>query len=71
MTQTTAVQPRTLVRMHQVEERVSLKKSTIYAMVQKGDFPSPVRLSARAVAFRSEEIEAWIASREATGSAAK
>lgn len=71
MTQTTAVQPRTLVRMAAVEERISLRKSTIYAMVQKGTFPSPVRLSTRAVAFRSEEIEAWIASREATGSAAK
>ncbi len=59
--------PGKLLRLPAVEERTGLKKSTIYAGVKAGTFPAPVRLSARAVAFREESIDSWISGRVTTG----
>ncbi|OIQ72397.1 prophage CP4-57 regulatory protein (AlpA) [mine drainage metagenome] len=64
----TPAKPGKLLRLPAVEERTGLKKSTIYAGVKAGTFPSPVRLSARAVAFREESIDSWISGRVTTGS---
>jgi prophage regulatory protein len=52
-----------LLRLPEVESRVGLKKSAIYAGVKAKTFPSPVRLSARAVAFTESSIQTWIADR--------
>lgn len=35
-------------------------KSTVYRLVSAGQFPRPVKLGTRAVAWRSSEIDAWI-----------
>ncbi len=59
--------PQKLVRLPIVEERVAASKSSIYAWVKAGTFPAPVRLSARAVAWREEDIDRWISGRVATG----
>jgi hypothetical protein len=40
----------TLLRRPEVEARTGLSRSAIYALMQSGDFPKPVRISARAVA---------------------
>lgn len=66
----TPLKPGKLLRLPAVEERTGLKKSTIYAGVQAKTFPCPVRLSARAVAFREEDIDRWISGRVNTGGAA-
>ena len=58
--------PGNLLRLPAVEDRTGLKKSTIYAGVRAGTFPAPVRLSARAVAFRDDEIDRWINARITT-----
>lgn len=63
----TPAKPGKLLRLPAVEERTGLKKSTIYAGVKAGTFPAPVRLSARAVAFREESIDSWISARVTTG----
>lgn len=47
----------------EVEAACSLSRSSIYDMMAKGQFPRPVRLGARRVAWREADIEAWIASR--------
>lgn len=62
----TPVKPGRLIRLPIVEEMTSLKKSTIYALCAAGKMPAPVRLSARAVAWRIEEIERWISERLTT-----
>jgi len=50
-----------LIRLQATITRVGLSRSTIYALVQRGEFPKPVRLSGtRCVAWRSDEVEAWI-----------
>ena len=59
----TPPKPGKLQRLHVVEERTGFKKSSVYAGVKAGTFPAPVRLSARAVAWREEDIDRWITER--------
>ena len=59
----TPARPGKLVRLPVVEDRTGLGKSSIYAGVRAGTFPTPVRLSARAVAWRECDIDQWIAER--------
>jgi prophage regulatory protein len=47
-----------LMRLPQVMREVGLCRSSIYAAVSQGRFPSPVKIGLRAVAWRAEEIEA-------------
>lgn len=61
--------PDKLLRLPAVEERTGLKKSSLYAGAKAGTFPAPVRLSARAVAWRESDIDRWISERAATGGA--
>ncbi len=49
-----------LMRLKQVEEAVGVKKSTIYKWIGNGYFPPPVKLGARAVAWRTDDLEQWI-----------
>lgn len=62
--------PGRLYRLPAVEERTGFKKSSVYAGVKDGTFPRPVRLSARAVAWREEDIDKWVSERIKTGGAA-
>lgn len=55
-----------LLRLPAVLDRVPFSQSTILRMVREGDFPPPVRLGKRAVAWRTREVEAWLASRQHT-----
>jgi len=53
----------TILRCKQVEKRVGLSRSTIYAKVAAGEFPAPIALGARAVGWLESDIIAWIESR--------
>lgn len=53
----------TLLRRPQVECMTGLKRSSIYALMKCGQFPHPVKLSARAVAWPSGLIHTWILER--------
>ncbi len=68
-TTATPAKPDKLLRLPAVEERTGLKKSSLYAGAKAGTFPAPVRLSARAVAWRESDIDRWISERAATGGA--
>lgn len=63
----TPAKPGKLLRLPAVEDRVGAKRSSIYAWCKAGTFPTPVRLSARAVGWRESEIEQWIADRSKVG----
>ena len=54
-----------LLRRPEVEQRVGLRKSAIYAMIAVGKFPKPIRLSERAVRWSSHEISRYIEARRA------
>lgn len=47
-----------------VEQITGLSRSTIYDWMKRGTFPQPVKLGARAVAWRESDIVAWLESRE-------
>ena len=64
----TSAKPSRLIRLPVVEDRTGLKKSTIYAAVKSQTFPAPLRLTGgRAVAWREEDIDRWIADRATKG----
>jgi prophage regulatory protein len=52
-----------ILRRKQVEQRTGLSRSTIYDHIQKGSFPRPVKLGARAVGWLENEIDTWLATR--------
>jgi prophage regulatory protein len=52
-----------LLRLPQVKERTGLSRSAIYARVAQGDFPEPVSLGPRSVAWIDSEISLWIQTR--------
>ncbi len=54
---------KTLWRLSQVRQRIPYSRSQIYKLISIGEFPRPVPLGARAVAWDADEIEAWIAER--------
>lgn len=49
-----------LIKLHQVITISSKAKSTIYADMAAGKFPLPLKIGARAVAWRLSDIEDWI-----------
>lgn len=54
------------LRRRAVEDLTGLSRSTIYNMMAKGEFPRPVRLTERAVAWPESDIADWLAQRRAT-----
>ena len=61
--QSASTAPTRLIRLPEVSRHVALSKSAIFVRIAKGEFPRPVSLGARAVAWRLDEVEAWIAAR--------
>ena len=62
---------RRVLRMPAVMERTGLSRASIYRLIRADDFPAAIRLCSRAVGWRAEQIDEWIASRErARGDAA-
>lgn len=52
-----------ILRRKQVEARTGLSRSAIYALMARNEFPRPVRLTAKAVGWRSAAVDAWVQSR--------
>jgi prophage regulatory protein len=55
--------PSRLVRCPEVLDRTGYRKSWLYTLIRRGEFPEPVRLGARAVAWREADLQTWIESR--------
>ena len=57
-----------LLRRRQVEEITGLSRSSIYRLMQDGEFPRPVKVGSAAVRWRVSAITVWLESRPvATG----
>lgn len=54
-----------LLRFPEVKRRVGLGKTFIYRLIARGEFPAPIRLTERAVAWPASAIDRWIAERVA------
>jgi prophage regulatory protein len=51
------------LRRPDVEALTGLARSTLYDLMSKGDFPRPVKLTGKAVAWPESKITEWLASR--------
>jgi prophage regulatory protein len=51
------------LRLPAVMRMTGLGRSTIYRMVAANQFPSPVRIATRAVAWRRADLDRWSESR--------
>ena len=60
-----------LIRRPDVERLTALSRTTIYRLMDDGAFPRPLKLGARAVAWRAAEIREWLTSRERGGACGK
>jgi prophage regulatory protein len=58
-----------LLRLPEVERRTGLRRAHLYKLARSGNFPRPIKIGARASAWRSSEIAAWIESRIAAANA--
>ena len=52
-----------LLRRRQVEEITGMRRSSIYRLMQSGDFPPPVRVGPAAVRWKESDITGWMESR--------
>ena len=53
------VKPR-LIRLPNVLNRTGLARSTIYLRISEGEFPRPISIGKRAVAWLESEIDDWL-----------
>lgn len=52
-----------LLRLPGVIECTGLPRTTLYRYIKQGTFPAPVALGTRSIAWKSDEVRAWIESR--------
>lgn len=52
-----------ILKLNQVIEIVGMSRSSIYLMVQRHDFPMPIKISVRSSGWLQSEVEQWIQAR--------
>lgn len=52
------------LRLLHVKRKIGLSRTTIYRMIAAGDFPRPIRLGSRAVAWIEADVIQWMNKRE-------
>ena len=55
--------PRRMLRLPEVQHLTGLSRATIYERVAVSDFPKPVSLGARSIAWHCDELYQWLDSR--------
>ena len=58
------IENKPLVQLSEVTNMVGISRSTIYEQMNSGEFPAPIKIGQRAVAWRAEEVIEWINTRE-------
>ncbi len=52
-----------LLKSTDITSNFGLSRSHMYALIQKGEFPKPIKLSERSSAWLESEVQAWIDAR--------
>ncbi|MBP2167952.1 prophage regulatory protein [Erwinia toletana] len=52
-----------LMRLPKVMQKTSLGRSYIYHLIKQGEFPQPVKVGPRSVAWVESEVNDWIANK--------
>jgi len=55
--------PNDLLRQKEVLKLTGLSRTTIYTLIQRGEFPNSIKISSRSVAWRRGDIWEWINSK--------
>jgi len=53
-----------LMNLSQVAARLSISPSTVRRMIEKGNFPRPLQIAPRRIAWREDAIGQWIEQRQ-------
>ncbi len=53
-------QPKNLLSVNEAADRCALSRVHLYRLIRRGDFPQPVEVAPRRVAFLEPEVEEWI-----------
>ena len=64
-------EPDRIIRRHQLKDLTGYTPGHVYALIQKGEFPRPIKLGAQASGWLAREIEAWQQERIARRDAGK
>ncbi|PSW69480.1 AlpA family transcriptional regulator [Photobacterium sp. GB-50] len=56
--------PKKILRLPEVKDKVGLSRSSIYALMTKGDFPPSIPLGERSVGWFEDKIDQWLLERE-------
>lgn len=54
---------RLLYRIGDLQRVVGLSKTSIYALIKEGDFPMPLQITSRSVAWKASDVAEWVNSR--------
>lgn len=54
-----------LYRVNQLTAEIGISRAHLYQLVKRGEFPQPIKIGNRAIAWPAQAIEAWIAERAA------
>ena len=49
-----------LLKIDEVTRMCAISRSALYDLISRGEFPAPVRVGVRAVAWRQAEVLEWI-----------
>lgn len=49
-----------VIKLKDVINTTGLSRSSIYAYMAKGEFPKPIQLGPRAVAWVEKEVQGWL-----------
>ncbi|MGA9665831.1 MAG: AlpA family phage regulatory protein [Gallionella sp.] len=54
----------TIIRIKELEKKLAMRSSSIYALIKRGEFPQPVQLTNdRVSGWLDTEVDAWLESR--------
>ena len=56
-------EPMKFLRMKQVMELTGLSRTGVYLSVERGEFPQPIKLGCKAIAWVESEVNAWMKDR--------
>lgn len=54
---------RLVYRLPELIKAINLSKTTIYELMQQGEFPKPVMLTTRTVGWPAHEVRDWLENR--------
>jgi prophage regulatory protein len=52
-----------LIRIDTLTQMIGLSRSTVYNLIRSNQFPQPIKIGDRAVAWSESEVEDWISNK--------